>query len=129
MSNEDPILFLSLFLKTNFTLYLRDSNSTPNGILSEMDLMISVQPPPQGSQPSMSSNLPRYNLVQLTVYLGAIWGGEIKQRACIHLPKPQRRRGVLVSLVVTSTVWRTPQCSGLLCRQVHLSGSWFSGNE
>lgn len=44
------------------------------------------------------------------------------------LPKPQRApwslgRRVWLSLPQS---WRTSPCSGLLCGQVHLSGSWLS---
>lgn len=37
-----------LFLKTNYTLYREDSNSTPNWVLNKMNLMILAQPPSLG---------------------------------------------------------------------------------
>lgn len=41
-----PVLLLLLFLKTNYIHYPRDSNSTPNRLLKEMNLIISVHRPP-----------------------------------------------------------------------------------
>lgn len=108
-----PILLVLLFPKTNYTRYLRDSNSTPNWVLNEMSLMISVQPPDSGAANpchEIWQDRIRYN----EVYLGATQGGD--KATCMQFPCPNHRGCCWVSgRRCFSHTLETSSCSTVLC--------------